>query len=226
MPLECDIINPNKLFEFEQFIKTLPPNNEIYKECQYNNAVLIRVCENTLIFTSSHGFYFERMSTDNVEDELWKYVKSKREYHCSAFSVDADDPTVIAKLRMRFQEQYGLKMARQIDDIVITHNGTTLMLVKFPSCILRFLLAPTGGLMKTAYKGEIQSLKKLPTLVHLGIMHELQDVQNDTIESVVVTEYSEAQYPIVQRMHWDIVRDVIANPNAGITLKYVGVWDA
>jgi hypothetical protein len=181
--------------------------------------------EDVLILHSAGGFYFEHMATPDLESELMKHIRSTRDYHCSAFEVDADDPSVVEKLLDRFQEQHGTKMRNMIDWCIITHEKKQLMLCKLPSCILRHMLAPTGGLLKTVYSGPITSLQTIPTLVKLGILSN-DFVVDGQVRSVLATEYKDYHYYAVQRLHWDVVREVIARPHSGITLGPVAVWDA
>lgn len=224
MPLECDFLTHDVLTALNRRIQRLEAEHPLRKEC-VDGAVEIQKYEDVLVFHSAVGFYFERMKMTDVETELIRHIKAKRDYHCSAFEVDEDDPTVVDKLRVRFQEQYGVKMARMIDDTVIHFKRKKLMLVKFPSCVLRFMLAPTGGYMKTAFSGPIDALKQIPTLLRLNAFEHAVEVDGRT-KSVVVTEYKPHQYQLVQRIHWDIVRDVIKRPHAGISIHCVGVWDA
>jgi hypothetical protein len=136
--------------------------------------------------------------------------------------VDQDDPTVVDKLLTRFQESYGVKLARQIDHYIYFYDSKKLMLVKFSPSVLRFTMAPSGGTLKTTYKGSIESLKQIPTLCKF--VNEVA-VQEDT-PAVFATQYSEGSLPIVARIHYDIVREVIAKPNLGICIGPVAVWDA
>ena len=87
------------------------------------------------------------------------------------------------------------------------------------------MLAPSGGLLKTAYSGPVDSLGAIPTLAKLGVLSN-DFVVDGKINSMIVTEYKDIHYLIVQRLHWDIVREVIARPHSGITLGPVAVWDA
>jgi hypothetical protein len=165
------------------------------------------------------------MVCPDLETEILRHIRGSRNYHCTAFEVDADDPSVVEKLLDRFQEQHGVKLRNQMDWCVIHFQGKQLMLCKLPSCMLRHMLAPTGGLMKTLYKGPVESLQSIPTLVKLGVLSN-DFIVDGRISSAIVTEYKEYHYEAVQRLHWDIVREVVARPHSGITLGPIAVWDA
>jgi hypothetical protein len=134
-------------------------------------------------------------------------------------------PTVIDQLLNRFQEQHGHAMRAMIDWCVIKFAGKELMLCKLPPCILRHMLAPTGGLMKTRYCGPVEKLRTIPTLAKLGVLSN-DFVVDGRVDSMLVTEYKAQHYDAVQRLHWDLVREVIARPHSGIALGPVAVWDA
>ena len=224
MPLVCDELSHTTLSALNTRIAKLPDTNPLRKEC-LDGTVLAFKQNDVLVLHSAGGFYFEHMAVPDMETELARHIRSPRTYHCTAFEVDDDDPSVVEKLLDRFQEQHGVKMRNMIDWCVIKFNGKELMLCKLPPCILRHMLAPSGGLLKTAYSGPVDSLGAIPTLAKLGVLSN-DFVVDGKINSMIVTEYKDIHYLIVQRLHWDIVREVIARPHSGITLGPVAVWDA
>ncbi len=224
MPLICDALSPTTVSALNRRIAKLSTDHPLHKEC-LDGVVTAFVTNDTLVLHSAGGFYFEHMATPDLETELVRHIRTPRDYHCTVFEVDADDPAVVEKLLDRFQEQHGVKMRNMIDWCVITFQGKQLMLCKLPPCILRHMLAPTGGLMKTVYAGPIDSLRKIPTLAKLGVLSSTFEVDGN-VRSVLATEYRDYHYMAVQRLHWDVVREVIARPHSGITLGPVAVWDA
>jgi hypothetical protein len=224
MPLICDSLPYDKLTKLNARVLRLPETNPLRKECM-DGEVRVFVQNDVLILHSAGGFYFEHMAVADVESELARHIRSPRTYHCTAFEVDRDDPSVVEKLLDRFQEQHGVAMRNMIDWCVIKFAGKELMLCKLPPCILRHMLAPTGGLMRTPYSGPVDKLGAVPTLAKLGVLSN-DFVVDGRIESMLVTEYKAEHYEAVQRLHWDIVREVIARPHSGITLGPVAVWDA
>lgn len=223
MPLVCDEIRGEALVALNRRIAALPLSHPLRKECADGNVEVANQC-GVMYFHSAAGFYFEHMQTEDLETEIARHIKTPRNYHCSAFEVDADDPTVVRKLLDRFQEQHGAKYARTIDHAVIHFKGKQLMLVKFPGPVLRQILSPGGGLMKTGYSGPIDSIKQIPTIMKLGGLKDTF-ATDGFVRNMVVTEYASGQLPLINRIHWDIVREVIARPNLGITLNPVGAWD-
>lgn len=227
MPLVCDSLSHEALSALNRRIQRLSADHPLHKECIDGN-VHVFIQDNVLVFHSASGFFFEYMTCANadLETEIARAIKTPREYHCSAFEVDATNPDVVQMLRDRFVEQHGAKLASQIQDCVISFHGKRLMLVKFPASVLRHMMAPTGGVLKTGFRGLIQSLVKIPTLVRLGAIDPAYVEEDGVINHMVATEYKEGYYPLVQRIHWDIVREVIARPHSGIALFPVACWDA
>lgn len=224
MPLVCDSLPLEKLATLNERIGRLPETNPLRKESQDGN-IRVFVQNDILVLHSVNGFYFEHMLVPDIESELARHIRTPRAYHCAAFEVDHNDASVVDKLLDRFQEQHGVKMRNMIDWCVVKHNDTQLMLTKLPPCILRHMLAPTGGLMQTAYSGPVDKLVSIPTFAKLGVLSN-EFVIDGRVKSVLVTKYIASHYEAVKRLHWDIVREVIARPHSGITLGPVAVWDA
>lgn len=224
MPLICDALPQETVAALNRRIAKLPKTNALHKEC-LDGVVHVTKQNDIVLFHSAGGFYFEHMATSDLETELVRHIRVGRDYHCTTFEVDADDPSVVEKLLDRFQEQHGVKMRNMIDWCLITYEGKQLMLCKLPPCILRHMLAPTGGLLTTRYAGPITSLQAIPTLAKLGVLSS-EFVVDGVVQSVLATEYKDYHYNAVMRLHWDVVREVIARPHSGITLGPVAVWDA
>jgi hypothetical protein len=210
--LLCEELPPETVAALNAKLQTLPADHPLRKE-----SCVVSKDGNCAIFRSS-GFYFRRIR-HNLESEIVADMREGREYLCSVFEVDQDDPSVVQQLRDRFQEQHG-HMAAMIDDHVLTVDGKQLMLVKFPSCVVRDMLEPSGGLLKTGYRGSKASLMQIPTLVRFG------QIPEDGNYSMFVTEYKEHQYYAAKRIHYDILREVISRPNLGITLNPIALWDS
>ena len=101
-----------------------------------------------------------------------------------------------------------------IDHHCMNYKGSTLMLVKFPSCVLSQLLAASGGILKTVLTGKADSLTQLPTLVKFGTVKEV----SGRTSSVFATEYKSGMLPYVTNLHYEILREVLSKPNLGITI--------
>ena len=205
------------------------PHNKINPHPLFDDVMTAQVMIDTddpkvLVFVSRRGLYFERRNEDEtVETVIHRMFESKEQSGIvTPFVVDADDPTVVEKLLVRFQESYGAKLTKQIDYHIHIYDGKKLMLVKFSPSVLRFTMAPSGGTLKTTYKGSTESLKQIPTLNKFVTSAEVEEGN----PAVFATQYGDGSLPIVQRIHYDIVREVIARPNLGICIGPVAVWDA
>lgn len=230
MPLVIPTLPTDAHVRLNRLVLTLGRDASLLDDCLKGEVLVERsVGGNVLLFTSKaagRGFYFERCDPSaTLEAVVATAIQTPRQYHCSTFVIDEGDPTVVDKLRARFVEQHGAKLAAKIDDYVTTHEGKQVMHVKFPACVLRHIMAPTGGLMKTGFSGPLSALRELPTLVRLGALGNAVEVDG-VVKSVVATEYPEGYYYAVQRIHWDLVREVIAKKGGGICLAPVAMWDA
>jgi hypothetical protein len=224
MPLLSSHVRHDVLLSLNRRILALPTAHPLRKECMDGN-VSLSVIGDYAVFHSAAGFYFERVDTASLNDEFARIVSAPRVYHCTAFQVDDNDPSVVQKLLDRFEEQHGAK-AKQIEHCVIPWDSKQLMLVKLPPTVLREILAPSGGILKTRFSGPLASLRELPTLVRFGVLTDAIDVDG-RVNSMVATEYTEGYYAAVQRIHWDLVREVLAVPHRGITLGApLAEWDA
>jgi hypothetical protein len=207
------------------------PHNKINPHPLFDDVMTAQVMidtenPNVIVFMSRRGLFFERRHGDEaVETTIHRMFESKEQAGIvTPFVVDADDPTVVDKLLVRFHESYGAKLARQIDYHIYMYDGKKLMLVKFSPSVLRFTMAPSGGTLKTTYKGSVESLKQIPT-PHKFVTSADAEIEEGK-PAVFATQYGDGSLPIVQRIHWDIVREVIARPNRGLCIGPVAVWDA
>jgi hypothetical protein len=230
MPLLCSLVSHDPLLALNRRVLGLPVDHPLRKECLDGGVTLTCPAGTAVaVFHSAAGFYFERLDADatSLEADLLRIVGSPRVYHCTAFEVDHDDPSVVQKLLDRFQEQHGAKLARQIEHCVIPWESRQLMLVKLPPAVLRHMLAPCGGLIKTRFAGSLAALRQLPTLVRFGVLTDAFEADDGRVHSMVATEYPETHYAAVQKVHWDLVREVLAVPHSGIVLGApLAQWDA
>jgi hypothetical protein len=231
MPLLSSFVPHDVLLALNRRVLGLPVDHPLRAECMEGNVILGRIdtAEGAVaVFQSAKGIYFERLNAGaaSLDHELLKIVGLPRAYHCTAFEVDHDDPSVVQKLLDRFQEQHGAKLAQQIEHCVVPFESKQLMLVKLPPTVLRHMLAPSGGVLKTRFSGSLDALRRLPTLVRFGVLTDAFETDG-RVTSMVATQYSEAHYDTVQKIHWDLVREVLAVPHSGITLGTpLAQWDA
>jgi hypothetical protein len=219
MPLHCNELSSDLLVALNKEIINLRPDHPFRKE----GTITVSTQNGYVIFQSEVGFYFRKMRID-VESEIRAEMCEPREYLCSVFEVDEGNDSVIEQLRERFQESHGIKMSRMIEDCVIRMYGKQLMLVKFPGCVLRHMLMPTGGFLRTGFSGMRKNLKQIQTLVQLGQIPDGDD--SETIQSFIATEYKEQHYRTAESIHYNILREVVNKPNLGITLKPFALWDS
>jgi hypothetical protein len=230
MPFLCTKVSTDELKRINMYMLSRVPHNKINPHPLFDDVMTLQVMietddPTTMVFMSNRGFFFERrVANEDVETTIHRMFETKTQSGIvTPFIVDQDDPSVVTKLLTRFQESYGLKLASQIDHYIHFYDNKKLMLVKFSPSVLRFTMAPSGGFLKTTYKGPIESLKQIPTL------HKFVgggDKDSVSAPAVFATQYSEGSLPIVANIHYDIVREVIAKPNLGICIGPVAVWDA
>jgi hypothetical protein len=215
MPIRCSSATETQIQEWTQVALKAKASVTIV----YDEAAQVAV------FQSAEGFYFRRGPLDAaVRTEL---TTESRDYLCSPFELTVNpkegkaDPN---PLLQRFEDKYGRK-ARQIDTHLFVHNGTTLLLALFPSSVVREMMAPHGGLLKTVFKGSTQDLRHIPALQHF-----LNFPDEDTyVESVFATRYEKGNYEAVRALHYQIVKDVIEikrDRGGPIALGPIAQWDA
>ena len=220
MPFVCTSLSREIVSKFNQDINALPVGNILRKE-SLDGEITVTVHNEHAVYHSAAGFYFHRI-IETLEQTIQNDIHTPRDYLCAAFELDPNDSSVKARLLNRFQEQYGQKLFQKIDYIDFNNKGKILLLVKFPSSIVRQMLAPSGGILRTVFSGPTQSLLQIPTLVKLANI----DTTKDFTKSVFITEYKQGMLPFVLKLHYDIVSEVINKPNGGITIGPVGLWDA
>jgi len=219
MPLLCPSISKEALSKLNSEIIKRPIGHPLRKETMDGDVTVVND-NGVAVFHSAAGFYFHKIRT-TMEDTIAFDIAHDRTYMCSAFELDANDPTVGSKLLSRFQETYGRKYSNMIEHHCMNHKGSVFMLVKFPSCVLSQMLASSGGILKTVITGKTDSLRQIPTLVKFG---KIKD-SIDRTSSVFATEYKNGMLPYVTNIHYDILREVVSKPNIGITLHPFAVWE-
>lgn len=218
MSFVCADLAPETVAALNKKLVRLPDNHPFKKDLEKGDIQVWRE-DGAAVFFSPIGFYFTRIATD-LESAIASELKSgQRDYLCSAFSIDGGDE-LVAQLRDRFQENHGVKMARMIDHIVLTFRSQRLMLVKFPSCVVRHMLAPSGGVLRSEFSGPVESLRSIQVLEKMATIPEAGKI------GVLGTEYKAHQYMLARSIHDALLREVVARPGLGITLHRVGVWDS
>ena len=220
MPLICEDLCEAEQSAINNEIKKLSLEYSLRVECMDGRVDVTRSC-NTLIYHSAAGFYFFNMPEGaSLYDALLMDVKTPRKYLCSAFIVDGGSDTVI-KMKERFQEVYGEKLANKTDSVLIHRGGDSILLVKFPSEIVRCMMCENGGVLKTVFKGSAASLRNIHSLARYVPLPD-----DGLVHSVFATGYTEGQYNLVRALHYKIMQEVVVNGGLGICLSFVGTWDS
>jgi hypothetical protein len=218
MSLVCEELATETVHALNKKLTRLPDNHPFKKDLEKGNIQIWKDGD-AAVFFSQLGFYFVRIATD-LESAVAAELKTvQRDYLCSAFSIDGGDE-LVRQLLDRFQENHGAKMAKMIDHIVLTFRGQRLMLVKFPSCVVRHMLAPSGGVLRSEFSGPVESLKSIQVLEKMATLPEEGKI------GVFATEYKEHQYMLARSIHNALLREVVAKPGLGITLHRIAVWDS
>ena len=221
MSILCNIISADALARVHSAILTTPHTHPIHSDLRIGN-ITIRYASNSLIFHGASGFYFRRMTSTDIEGEILQEIHQPREYHCTTYIIDRNDPSIVKSILMRLQEHHGIKLARGIDHVIVAEGAQYLMLVKLSSAIVRHMLMPAGGTLKTVYSGSVESLKQVPTLAHYST--ELL-TNTDRVTSAIVTSYQKGMLYSAQEFHYNILREVLQRPYLGITIGPIAQWD-
>ena len=222
MTIHCAAATEAQIAAWESRYKELPATHPLKRD----RDLTICYADGVVVFQGREGgFYFRRGGLE--EAAAAEFAATHREYLCSPFELVANprdgkaDPT---PLLQRFEDLYG-RRAKQIDTHLFSHNGVTLLLALFPSNIVREMMAPHGGILKTVFKGNTRDLRRIPALQHF--LH-FPDEDAD-VESVFATQYDKGNYEAVRALHYQIVKDVIEikrDRGGPITLGPIGQWDA
>lgn len=220
MPFVCAELSDEQCADMSRAIYAIAENHPLRKDIE--GTLTVFSSGDYVIFHSKSGFYFRRRLEGGLLATIADEFRGVREYLCGAFELTGNDPSVARQLLDRFQELHGIKLAAQIERVVITFMGKMLLLAKFPSGVVRHMLAPNGGLLKTTYKGAVESLKQVPTLMKFT---QITATEGD-YTSALVTEYAAGQQAVVETLHYDILREIISRPGLGITVGPIAQWDA
>jgi len=193
----------------------------------YDETVTIHydVGKQVTVFQIAEGFYFRRGSLDDaVAAEL---ATTNREYYCSPFELlfnHRDGVADPAPLLQRFEDLYG-RRAQQIDTHIFPFKETTLLLALFPSNIVREMMAPHGGLLKTVFKGNTRDLRHIPALQEFLHFPD-EDVD---VASIFATKYEAGNYEAVRALHYQIVKEVIElkrDRGGPVSIGPIAQWDS
>ena len=220
MPFVCNELSDEQCSGIVNGIHTLPAEHPLRKDI--DDGITVFTSGIYAIFHSKNGFYFTRILDGDLMTTIVGELRAARDYLCGAFELKGNDPLVANQLLDRFQELHGVKLVAQIEHTVIDFMGKTLMLAKFPSSVVRHMLSPNGGLLKTAYRGDVESLKQIPTLMKFTQI----TADSGVYASALVTEYASGHLTIAETLHYDILREIISRPGLGIAVGPIAQWDA
>jgi hydroxymethylpyrimidine pyrophosphatase-like HAD family hydrolase len=162
-----------------------------------NKNIYIWVQDGNLVYKCEEQFYFHHIDK-SIEETFLKDIQFERQCLVIAFEIDGDYIEIENKLRQRFAEQHGQRWANMIESLRIIENERTLLLMKLPAFIVRHLMCQTGGTLESI-------------------------VKNKTTD-ILATQYVEGAYELALSYHWENVKKLIASPNHGTTILFVGRW--
>jgi len=183
--------------------------------------VTLYIRDDKVVFCSKKGFRFRRIE-ESVVQTVSTELYTPNNCLCSVFSLSDATPDIVQKLMNSLSEKHGVKLVNTIDSVLVSYEGDTLMLLNLPSGILRHMMAPSGGLMRTYFGGVVSDLRKIPMLLNYG---NLPDTDNH-YAGCLTTEYKAGGLDSVTAFHYNLVREVVANPGLGISLSRIATWDA
>lgn len=221
MSLTCKDLSDSQRSSIGAVIAGLDAGHSLRK--QYDAGLTVFMSGDVVVFASAgvRGttmFWFRRGG--DLLATIYDEIRLAREYICGAFELMNSEGAVRGLLD-RFQETHGAKMASQIDHVVIEYEGKTLMLAKFPSTVIRHMMARGGGRLCTKISGPAEMLRQVPTLAKF-VQIPTEDGPHATM---IVTEYERGQLGLAQLMHYDIVREIVSRPHVGICVGPIAVWD-
>ena len=174
-----------------------------------------------IVYHSASGFYFYRLAAGTgVYEGVLAEIDIPRTYLCSAFEL-LDGAGVDEKMRQRFVEVYGQRLAAQIDTFRVSFSGKELLLAKFPAEVVRRMMSDNGGVLKTVFRGSAEELRRLPTLARFVELPE-----SGLVHSVFATQYGPGQLHLVRALHYRIVQEVARGEARGVSLCNIAQWDA
>jgi len=193
--------------------------NSVGPHPYFGETVNVFTKDGNVIFLSEKGFRFRTLKTDIVSTVVAE-IKTPLNCLCSGFVIDEEEvaPSILEKL----VERHGAKLARTVESVIIYHKDETLMLLNLPSGIVRHMMSPSGGVMRTNFSGPTTALRHIPTFANYG--HLPDDAP--TYKGCIATEYKAGALYSVLGFHHNILKEVIAHPGLGITLERIGTWDA
>lgn len=219
MPIHCPNLPKEVVTKLNHDVSKLPISHPLKKESQ-DGDVTIFVDNSCAVYHSAGGFYFHRIQT-SLEETIQKDIHNVRPYMCTPFEIQPPYQETIQKLLSRFQEICGQKYSNMIDHHAIQFGDNHLLLVQFPSCVVRQMMCKSGGTFRTVLRGPTESLKQIPTLVRLGKIQE----EEENAVSLFVTQFTADSYQNVTTIHYDLLREVVNKPNLGICVNPFLIWD-
>ena len=217
MSLTCKDLSDSQCSSIGAVIAGLDAEHSLRK--QYDAGLTVYMSGDAVVFASAGKTFWFRRGGDLLS-VIYDEIRLTREYICGAFELMNSEGAVRGLLD-RFQETHGVKMARQIDHVVIEYEGKTLMLAKFPSTVIRHMMSRGGGRLCTKISGPAEMLRQVPTLAKF-VQLPTEDGPHATM---IVTEYGRGQHGLAQLMHYDILREIVSRPHVGICVGPIAVWD-
>lgn len=220
MPIICKEISNDTLDSVYRRLERAPPSHPLRKD-SLDGTVTCWSHKGYLIYHSTSGFYFQRI-VDDIATTLVEDLSAERNALCTSYQIldESQSDELVKKLKDRYTELHGSHVI-MIETVVVSHDNKLFALFKLPAFVVRHMMAPSGGQLRTTFSGKLPMLRKIPILQQFKCVPETGDSQ---FGSSLVTSYSAGYYEPARALHWGLVQQVIQRPNSGITLKMVGLW--
>lgn len=212
MPLFCDDLSANVVSGLNRRLLRCDPSHPLYQQAHSGNVIVSREGD-YVIYQQKGKFYFHRLQYD-IETTIIKDMFTPR--NCLVIPFMGGDSV------QQFIEDKSVYTWRDfIESVTIRRDGQDIQLVKIPANMVRSLMSRSGnGSLRTYYYGDAIALAACPLL-----NKHIQKNVPGRIGSVFATAYGKDTYDVALSLHWRLVSEVVARPNSGICLKFVGQWN-
>ncbi len=174
-----------------------------------------------LLFKCPTGFFFTPHTGTSDVETYRDYLKNPHTRRYMPVAYEVDDVSVSDKLMAEFANKYSASTCEKIMRTSYVEDGKQLLLFLLPHEIVKAIFHKTGGQLLTTYSGSLGALRKIPTLAPSIPEGGEDDLR---IRRVFATPYKAGEYDAAMAIHQQVVSDVIASPNGGISLGPLAVW--
>jgi hypothetical protein len=174
-----------------------------------------------LLFKCSAGFFFTPHTGISDVETYRDYLKNPQTRRYMPVAYEVEDLRIADKLMAEFVNKYSATACEKILKTTYKEGGKHLLLLQLPHEIVKAIFHKTGGQLLTTYSGSLGALRKIPTLAPSVPEGGEDDLR---IRRVFATPYKTGEYDAAMAVHQQVVREVMAAPNSGISLGPLAVW--